>query len=83
MRKHDWPLLLKTHAMSGQTVQAFCASRGLTKSKFYVERAKHGAPKGLLAICVQPSALRITIELRTPLVIAGSAADLAQLLRCL
>jgi hypothetical protein len=83
MRKHDWPMLLNAHAKSGQTIAAFCASRGLSASKFYAERAKRAAPSGMLPIVVAASELRITVQLRTPLVISGSAADIAQVLRCL
>ena len=83
MRKHDWPALLRTQAHSGQTIAAFCDARGLTRSKFYAERAKPSAPKGLLPIRVAASELRITVELSTPVTLRGSAADLAQLLRCL
>jgi hypothetical protein len=83
MRKHDWTMLLKAHAVSGQTITAFCAARGLTASKFYAERAKRVAPKGMLPIVVEASALRITLQLRAPIVVSGTAADLAQILRCL
>jgi hypothetical protein len=39
MRKHDWPAMLKEQAVSGQTIAGFCDARGLTRSKFYAERA--------------------------------------------
>ena len=83
MRKHDWPMLFKAHAKSGQTIAAFCAARGLTQSKFYAERAKQSKAKGLVPIVVEASELRLTLQLRTPIAIAGSASDLAQILRCL
>jgi hypothetical protein len=83
MRKHDWPMLLNAHAKSGETIAAFCASRGLSASKFYAERAKRTTTNTLVPIVVEASELRITVQLRTPLVISGSAADIAQLLRCL
>jgi hypothetical protein len=60
-----------------------CAARGLTPSKFYAERAKQGAPQGMVPIVVEASALRITLSLRTSVEISGSAADIAQVLRCL
>jgi hypothetical protein len=83
MRKHDWPMLLNAHAKSGETIAAFCASRGLSASKFYAKRAKRTTTKTLVPIVVAASELRITVQLRTPLVIGGSAADIAQVLRCL
>lgn len=83
MRKHDWPMLLNAQARSGQTIAAFCAARGLTRSRFYAERAQQRAATGLVPIVVEASELRITLHLRTPIAIAGSAADLAQILRCL
>jgi hypothetical protein len=83
MRKHDWPMLVRSQAKSGQTIAAFCASQGLTVSKFYAERAKHTAPKGLLPMVVEASELRITLHLRTPISVSGTAADLAHVLRCL
>jgi hypothetical protein len=83
MRKHDWPMLLNAHAKSGETIAAFCASRGLSASKFYAERAKRAATKALVPIVVEASALRITVQLRTPIVVSGTAADIAQVLRCL
>jgi hypothetical protein len=83
MRKHDWPMLVKSQAKSGQTIATFCASNGLTVSKFYAERAKQAAPKGLLPIVVEASELRITLQLRTPIIVSGTASDLAQVLRCL
>jgi hypothetical protein len=82
MRRHDWPMLVKSQAKSGQTIAAFCASHGLTVSKFYAERAKQ-ASKGLLPIVVEASELRITLHLRTPITVGGTAADIAQVLRCL
>jgi hypothetical protein len=83
MHKHDWPMLLNAHAKSGQTVTAFCASRGLTSSKFYAERAKQSGAKGMVPIVVEASVLRITLSLRTSVEISGTAADIAQVLRCL
>jgi hypothetical protein len=83
MRKHDWPMLLNAQARSGQTIAAFCAVRGLTRSKFYAERAKQSTPQSVVPIVVEASELRITLQLRTPIVIAGSASDLAQILRSL
>ena len=83
MRKHDWPALLRAQAQNGQTIVEFCAARGLTRSKFYAERAKQSAPTGVLPIRVEPSELHITFQLSTPVTICGSATDLAQLLRCL
>ena len=44
MRKHDWPALLRAQAQSGQTIVEFCTARGLTRSKFYAERAKLHIP---------------------------------------
>jgi hypothetical protein len=83
MRIHDWPMLLKAQTTSGQTIAAFCASRGLTVSKFYAERAKRAASKAVVPIAVESNAIRITLQLRTTVVIAGRAADLAEVLRCL
>lgn len=83
MHKHNWPMLLAAQAKSGQTIAAFCASNGLTASQFYAERAKLGSSKGLVPIVVEARELQITVQLRTPVSLRGSAADLAQLLRCL
>jgi hypothetical protein len=83
MHKHDWSMLFNAYANSGQTVTAFCAARGLTPSKFYAERAKQGAPQGMVPIVVEASALRITLSLRTSVEISGTAGDIAQVLRCL
>jgi hypothetical protein len=83
MRKHDWPMLVKTQAKSGLTIAAFCALHGLTRSRFYAERAKRTVAQSLVPIVAEASELRITVQLRTPLVIGGSAADLAEVLRCL
>jgi hypothetical protein len=83
MHKHDWPMLLNAHAKSGQTIAAFCAARGLSRSKFFAERAKQNTGKGLVPIVVEASELQITLRLRTPIVIAGTAANIAQVLRCL
>jgi hypothetical protein len=85
MRKHDWPALLKAQAASGQTIAQFCDARGLTRSTFYAERSKLGGVKALIPIRVAAAAaeIRLTLHLRTPVVIGGTAADLAQVLRCL
>lgn len=84
MRKHDWSMLVKTQAASGQTIAAFCAARGLTRSTFYAERAKH-ASRALVPIRVQaPDAVTLTLMLGGKTVeVRGSATDLAQVLRCL
>jgi hypothetical protein len=85
MRKHDWPALLKEQAVSGQTIAGFCDARGLTRSKFYAERAKQRLPKGLIPIRIQqPELLSVTVVLSgKALSLRGSGADLAQVLRCL
>jgi hypothetical protein len=83
MRKHDWPMLLQAQVTSGQTIGAFCRSRGLSRTTFFAERAKQGAAKVMVPIVVEASELRITVQLRTAIVISGSAGDLAQVLRCL
>lgn len=83
MSKHDWPALVKAQVTSGETIAAFCAARGLTRSKFYTERARQCSQTGVVPIVVEVRAVQITLQLRTPVVVAGSASDLAQILRCL
>jgi hypothetical protein len=82
MRKHNWPMLIKSQAKSGQTITAFCTAHGIAPSLFYAERSKH-ARKTLLPIVVDSPALQITVHLHSPISLSGSASDLAQLLRCL
>lgn len=72
MRKHDWPMLLNAQARSGQTIAAFCAVQGLTRSKFYAERAKQSTAKSVVPIVLEASELRITLQLRTPIVRTGT-----------
>jgi hypothetical protein len=88
MPKHNWPELIQAHAQSGQSVPAFCEKHRLTRSVFYAQRAKQAGKfaskhSALLPIGVEANELRITVQLRTSVSIRGSAADLAQVLRCL
>jgi hypothetical protein len=82
MRGQDWVQLLKAQAASSQTVERFCAARGVSKSRFYAERAKRQG-KALVPIVVDDAEVRIKLELRTPILMSGKASDLAEVLRCL
>jgi hypothetical protein len=62
MHKHDWPMRLNAHAKSGRTIAAFCAARGLSRSRFFAERAKLCTSQDWVPIVVEASELQITLS---------------------
>ena len=87
MPKHNWPELFEAQALRGLSIFEFCTLRGLTRSQCYAQRAKQAGKsvpthRGLLPIRLQSGELRITLQLRMPVSIRGSAVDLAELPRC-